>query len=208
MPSAIDAEPLVTATGIGRFEVIAGRGDPLEIFGIARGRFLTVGSSGATELYQFATTNDEVGVASGGRGDAVAAGQQPEAVHYRSGAVEVEPTPFPADSLLAVTHTGALGYVAGTSLGQVVRYTGDRWESLGDTGFSLGIRTIAPYPRGFVYGGANGGVGQYVEGRGFCAPSFPVSGAIRGVHVIGEQVIVVQKYLTNGIAILEPAPAE
>jgi len=69
---------------------------------------------------------------------------------------------------------------------------------------SGGVALFERYPRGFIYGGANGGVGQYVEGRGFCDPMFPVSGVIHGIHVLGERVVVVQKYLENGIAILEP----
>jgi hypothetical protein len=160
--------------------------------------------SGVSTLHRFAEDAGEFNVASAGWEDAIAVGEDPNAVRFAAGVVTREATPFPSDSLTDVVHLGELGYVASTGRGQIVRRVGESWESMGNTDFVLTILALDAYPRGLVFGGQNGGFAQYVEGRGFCEVEFPIAGQIEGLHTLGERIVLIQKYLMNGIAVLEP----
>jgi hypothetical protein len=176
---------------------------PDEVFTLSRnGTWLRVRGAEVRELHRFVEPAPllEIGGTAWIRpGEAVAVWSQSNAVlRARGDTVVAEPTPS-SQGLIGVSHLPGQGTFAGNTLGEIFwdQGTGE-WTRLPDSGTMLWIHALVATDQGFVFGTGFGGVGEYVQGYGFC-PFQPnvFMGDVRRIDPLAGGTLALSGYELN-----------
>jgi hypothetical protein len=112
------------------------------------------------------------------------------AARVTDGRATIEPLPPGQGAPHAIAEVPGVGTVVATSEGQFLRHDGETWSVIPGSPLRTWGLTMLPYDGGFVYTGAFGNFGQYVEGHGFC-PLSQVT-AFDADHIVrfGDQLML------------------
>lgn len=111
-------------------------------------------------------------------------------VRVRDGVATIESLPPGQGAPHAVAAVPDVGTVVATSEGQFIRHDGEEWRVLSGSPLRTWGLAVLPYGRGFVYTGAFGNFGQYVEGHGFCPLSQLTAFDVDHIVRFGDQLML------------------
>lgn len=199
--AALTLERAVAPAGLGPIRGIDGdRADPDgQLYVItASGSVARVTGTQLTEVDRF-----ELGLDTGGYSFALAWMGVNDVLHGHSGSAQVHRWQAgisssealnPGDGgIIALDRFADGRVVASMGSGQIaVLVRGEPWLRLPRGPFSLDVRGTQAFGRGFLYGGAYGYLGQWVDGEGFCAiQEMPLAAhTVDFIRPLGDRMVV------------------